>query len=69
MMVYELARRQADGSWAKQTFQAADDDDAVDYVLRVRTATACELRRSDFLFATFDGAIEADLQKNLEVAF
>jgi len=55
MHVYDFASWQNDGTWLGSRFRAADDDQAVQHALNIRTAQWCELRRDDFLLATFDG--------------
>lgn len=55
MHVYDFARRQVDGTWHCNSFRADDDDQAVQLALSLRTAELCELRRDDFLLASFDG--------------
>ena len=52
---YRFASQQDDGSWELLDIRCADDDDAVDYGLRSRTANECELYHGDQLLATFDG--------------
>ena len=55
MLSYRFARLQDNGTWLVDEFKSRDDDDAVAYGLRNRTANSCELYQGERLLATFDG--------------
>jgi hypothetical protein len=55
MDTYRFVCLRPEGGSVERAFTAASDDDAIACGLRARTADPCQLYRSDFLLATFDG--------------
>ena len=56
MEFYRFATLQDDGNWLCVELRFDDDEDAIAYGLRSRTANTCNLYKGELLLATFDGS-------------